>query len=86
MSRRYAIIEAPTISGLAPTGVEELPQRLLACVLQTALASDRAIGMEIAIHNPRLDEDGAAGRSLVEVLARTLVASSTRPVGAALSP
>lgn len=28
----------------------------LACVLQTALASDRAIGMEIAIYNPRLDQ------------------------------
>jgi arginase len=41
----------------------------LRTVLQTALASGRAVGIEITIYNPALDADGASGRSL----ARTLI-------------
>jgi arginase len=41
----------------------------LAAVLHSALESGEAVGAEIAIYNPRLDRDGAAGRGLVETLA-----------------
>jgi arginase len=41
-------------------------------VLQTALASGRAVGMEVTIYNPALDTDGAAGRGLVSALAQAL--------------
>ena len=43
----------------------------LRTVLETALASGRAVGIEITIYNPALDADGAAGREL----ARTLIES-----------
>ena len=44
----------------------------LTTTLRVALASERAIGLEVAIYNPRLDDDGAAGRGLENVLATTL--------------
>jgi arginase len=44
----------------------------LATVLRIALASGKAVGIEITIYNPRLDEDGSAGRGLVDVLVATL--------------
>jgi arginase len=44
--------------------------------LRIALASGKAVGIEIAIYNPRLDEDGSAGRGLVEVLAAALGTSA----------
>lgn len=44
----------------------------LATVLRIALSSDRARGLEITIYNPRLDEDGSAGRGLVDLLAGVL--------------
>jgi arginase len=44
----------------------------LATVLQAALASGRAVGFEVTIYNPALDESGAAGRGLVATLARGL--------------
>ncbi len=37
-----------------------------------ALASGKAVGIEITIYNPRLDEDGSAGRGLADVLAAAL--------------
>lgn len=43
----------------------------LRTVLETALASGRAVGIEITIYNPSLDADGSAGREL----ARTLIES-----------
>jgi arginase len=43
----------------------------LRTVLQTALASGRAVGIEITIYNPALDADGSSGREL----ARTLIES-----------
>jgi arginase len=48
----------------------------LGTALQTALASGMAVGLEITIYNPRLDEDGSAGRGLVDVLAKALGAAS----------
>jgi arginase len=43
----------------------------LRTVLETALASGRAVGIEITIYNPSLDADGSSGREL----ARTLIAA-----------
>ena len=50
----------------------------LAATLTIALASRRAVGLEIAIYNPRLDPDGAAGRGLVETLAAALGTAAPR--------
>lgn len=44
----------------------------LGAVLRIALASGKAVGLEITIYNPRLDTDGRAGRGLVNVLAAAL--------------
>ncbi|MDW9802554.1 arginase family protein [Sinorhizobium meliloti] len=44
----------------------------LGVALRVALASGKAVGIEITIYNPRLDEDGSAGRDLADVLATTL--------------
>jgi arginase len=44
----------------------------LRTVLQIALHSGRAVGLELTIYNPRLDRDGSAGRGLVRVLADAL--------------
>jgi arginase len=43
----------------------------LRTVLETAVASGRAVGIEITIYNPSLDPEGSSGREL----ARTLVAA-----------
>ena len=42
MGRRYAILEAPSILGLKPTGVERLPDALLGCGLAERLGARRA--------------------------------------------
>jgi len=44
----------------------------LATALQIALKSSHAIGLEVAIYNPNLDEDGSAGRALAGVLKEAL--------------
>lgn len=44
----------------------------LAAALRIALASSKAVGIEVAIYNPRLDEGGSAGRGLTDVLAAAL--------------
>lgn len=51
----------------------------LATTLRIALASPKAVGLEVTIYNPRLDETGAAGRGLADVLAETLAAARTLP-------
>jgi arginase len=51
----------------------------LETVLRIALASGRAVGVEVAIYNPGLDGDGSAGRALVAVLTSALGAS--KPFG-----
>ncbi len=48
----------------------------LSTTLRIALASDRAVGIEVAIYNPRLDEDGSAGRRLATVLKDVLLTPS----------
>jgi arginase len=44
----------------------------LTAVLRLALASGRAVGLEVAIYNPLLDRDGSAGRGLAATLVRAL--------------
>jgi len=44
----------------------------LGAALRIILASGKAVGLEVAIYNPRLDEDGSAGRGLADVLAAAL--------------
>lgn len=44
----------------------------LRTVLKTALASGRAVGLEVTIYNPALDPDGRAGRLLAGLLASAL--------------
>lgn len=41
-------------------------------VLRVALASGRAVGMEVTIYNPALDAAGSAGRALADLLADVL--------------
>ena len=47
-----------------------------ASILKLALASGRAVGMEVTIYNPALDEDGRAGRELTNLLATVLGTSA----------
>jgi arginase len=44
----------------------------LATLLRVLLASDKAIGLELTIYNPRLDESGRAGQGLADVIAKAL--------------
>lgn len=44
----------------------------LEAALRIVLASGKAVGLEVAIYNPRLDQDGSAGRGLADVLAAAL--------------
>jgi arginase len=44
----------------------------LRTVLETALASGRAVGIEITIYNPSLDADGSSGRQLARTLIKAL--------------
>lgn len=48
----------------------------LAAVLARAVGSGRCVGVEVTIYNPKLDPDGAAGRMLSAVLARSLGTSA----------
>lgn len=44
----------------------------LGAALRIVLASGKAVGLEVTIYNPRLDQDGGAGRGLADVLAAAL--------------
>jgi arginase len=44
----------------------------LSTALRIILASGKAVGLEVAIYNPRLDEDSSAGRGLVDALVAAL--------------
>ena len=44
----------------------------LGTALRIAMASGKAVGIEVTIYNPRLDKDGSAGRGLADVLAAAL--------------
>ena len=59
----------PAVDYRIPGG---LTWRELEVVLQIALASGKAVALELAIYNPKLDRGGKAGRKLSSVLARAL--------------
>ena len=44
----------------------------LRTVLEVALGSARAVGIEITIYNPALDASGASGRDLARTLIKAL--------------
>ncbi|WP_369244022.1 arginase family protein [Streptomyces sp. R41] len=48
----------------------------LECVLRTAVADERALGLDVTIFNPRLDPDGSIAARLTECLRRGLSARS----------
>lgn len=48
----------------------------LETTLRAALASGRAVGLEVTVYNPKLDRDGSAGRELANVLGRALGTSA----------
>src|SRR5262245_21087929 len=53
----FAVIEAPSILGLRPTGVETLPQALLRAGLADRLAARNAGRVEPPGYDPRRDPD-----------------------------
>jgi arginase len=55
VNRHYAIIEAPSVLGLRPTGVETLPDALLGAGLATRLRARRAGRVEPAPYDDRRD-------------------------------
>ena len=57
MNHRYAIVEAPSVLGLRPTGVETLPQALLAAGLAGRLRARRAGRVEPSPYDPRRDPE-----------------------------
>ncbi|WLW57903.1 arginase family protein [Streptomyces sp. YU58] len=54
--RELAVIEAPSVLGLRPTGVEYLPTALLAAGLTDRLPVARSERIEAPAHDPRRDE------------------------------
>lgn len=55
MARRYAIIEAPSILGLRPNGVQDLPEALLHHGLAEGIAARRAARLEVPPYDPQRD-------------------------------
>ena len=76
------LLSAPCYTRSYPIEVSSVPadDRLadgltwteLRTALSVALASDKAVGLEITVYNPRFDEDGSAGRGLTTVLVDAL--------------
>ncbi|GAB1840790.1 arginase family protein [Achromobacter xylosoxidans] len=50
----------------------------LRVALEVALSSGKAVGLEVTIYNPRLDEDGSAGRGLADLLVAALGTAAPR--------
>ena len=48
----------------------------LAVALRVGLASEKVVGIEVTIYNPRLDPSGKAGRGLTDVLATAFKTAS----------
>lgn len=63
----------PAVDFRVPGG---LSTEELGTVLRAALATGRVAGLEVAIYNPTLDDDGSAGRRLLEVLAPAMGTSA----------
>ena len=54
---RFAVLHAPSILGLRPTGVERLPQALEAAGLSSKLAAEPAARLEPLPYDPRRDSE-----------------------------
>jgi arginase len=54
----------------------------LATILRKAVVSNRAVGLDITIFNPKLDSDGSIANAFVDTLARELVSKGIRTVSA----
>jgi arginase family enzyme len=54
---RFSIIDAPSILGLKPTGVEHLPEALKVAGLQTGLNAEYAGRVEPLPYNPQRDPE-----------------------------
>ncbi len=70
-------VDADVVSdALMPAVDYRMPDGLswdeLRTVLEVALASGRAVGIEITIYNPALDADGSSGRELARTLVEAL--------------
>lgn len=50
----------------------------LKTILEVALASGQAAGLELTIYNPNLDQDGSAGRGLTDTLVEALTTGAPR--------
>ncbi len=59
----------PAVDYRLPDGLSALE---LETVLRAALATGRAVGIEVTIYNPALDASGLAGRALTNILANVL--------------
>ena len=59
----------PAVDYRMPDGIS---WQELEAVLRLAVASGRAVGLEVTIYNPRLDPDGEAGRGLVRGIGNAL--------------
>ncbi|MGP4049545.1 arginase family protein [Streptomyces sp. 2A115] len=55
--REIAVVEAPSVLGLRPSGVQELPEALLAAGLLDGLGAVRAGRVESAAYDPERDGD-----------------------------
>jgi arginase len=65
----------PAVDYRVPDG---LSWQELETVLAIAIASRKAVGLEVTIYNPTLDHDGAAGRGLTDCLVRALAPDPMR--------
>jgi arginase len=61
----------PAVDYRLPDG---LSWQELHAILRMALSSPRAVGLEVTIFNPALDQDGTIARSLVDALVRSITA------------
>src|SRR5262249_48967312 len=57
MTRQYAIVEAPSVLGLRPTGVERLPDALMRAGLDAQLRARRAARVEPPPYDHRRDPE-----------------------------
>jgi arginase len=57
VTRRYAIVEAPSMLGLRPTGVERLPDALIGAGLDARLRARRAARVEPPPYDDRRDPE-----------------------------
>jgi arginase len=63
----------PAVDYRLPGGLA--PSELLT-ILQAAICTGRAVGIEITIYNPHLDTDGSAGKVLADVISQGLGTSA----------